>query len=599
MCGGEVKIVGAIFLFPLPSFLPTCDSALTTIDNSMPHVMMRGSAALFATCMLAEAAHCSSAFVGTVVVHPRTLTTPFANQPLHTSSSQSMPINNRHPKHQTVPYRHIQRYIGIRRQHNLLYSRPRRRDQNDNDDDEDDTSNTNSHGEDDDIVDGFIRGNDNIDFTKYNDKVFDDTKDYGWIRSIETPFEDTEEPLSVDEIELWMEKKKLQQKKQSKKVMWKRMFPWVSPLTSLLIPKRHAASKSSRSFEGSANKSVLSGPNSVRNLLVSINVAAFIYQIATVVKYLPGFNRVLAMSVAGDAVSAAALDGVPQWTATEAVLRALGFVGAGTGIVIKSGVPVQLGGAVGRHALGMSGPIAAHSMGPFFLDFAHQPFPFSYFQKHRFLTGGFLHGSLLHLIMNLRALLSLPPWLENGIGKGVYTAAYLVAVVTGNIAQTLSTLGDGRAASALCVGASGGICGLYGLMFASLLKMGNSSAAIIVFKQMLWLIAFGYMVPNVSNAGHVGGFVGGWLIGMLFGPGYGRSYSLSKGGTDRADTEFRRMMGTGIYPSADKAIFPLKYLWMGVGALLLSKPELRLIPSAIVKGIVEPGSLSGVRLLLT
>eukprot|EP01082_Thalassiosira_pseudonana_P003755 g3221.t1 g3221 contig12:1652218-1652811(+) len=159
----------------------------------MPHVMMRGSAALFATCMLAEAAHRSSAFVGTVVVHPRTLTTPYANQPRHTSSSQSMPINNRHPKHQTVPYRHIQRYIGIRRQHNLLYSRPRRRDQNDNDDDEDDTSNTNSHGEDDeddtsntnshgeddDIVDGFIRGNDNIDFTKYNDKVFDDTKTMG------------------------------------------------------------------------------------------------------------------------------------------------------------------------------------------------------------------------------------------------------------------------------------------------------------------------------------------------------------------------------------------------------------------------------------
>jgi membrane associated rhomboid family serine protease len=249
------------------------------------------------------------------------------------------------------------------------------------------------------------------------------------------------------------------------------------------------------------------------------------------VQYLPGFNRILASGVAADPALAGNV--VPRWTRADVVLRALGLVGGGTGVVVSS-----------------SRGIVAHSMGPFFVDFAHQPYPLSYFQKHRYLTSGFLHGSLIHLGMNLRALLSLPTWLENGIGKGVYLSAYLVAVVTGNIAHTLSTLGElpGRSSSSLCVGASGGICGLYGLMFASLWKMANSGAAIRVFRQMLWLVAFGWLVPNLSNAAHVGGFVGGCLVGYLFGPGYSRSYSLMRRADttlDYAEPEFRSVMGPG------------------------------------------------------
>ncbi|KAK1736488.1 rhomboid family protein [Skeletonema marinoi] len=251
---------------------------------------------------------------------------------------------------------------------------------------------------------------------------------------------------------------------------------------------------------------------------------------------------------------------------------------------------------------GGRGPIAAHSMGPFFLDYAHQSYPLSHFQKHRYLSSGFLHGSFLHLFMNLRAMLSLPSWLEDGIGKGLYLTAYLTAIVTGNIAHTVSTIGDlsGRAAGSLCIGASGGICGLYGLMLASLMKMGNDSAVSVVLKQMLWLLAFGFLVPNVSNAGHVGGFLGGWLIGYLFGPGYERSYTLNRigGGRDHADFEFRQMMGPGVYPSMDTAILPLKYLWYSIGLAICAKPQLRAIPVALIKGILEPGALSGVRAFL-
>lgn len=481
----------------------------------------------------------------------------------------------------------------------------------------------NSDSEDDEN-EGFINANDFIDFEKL-EKRFDDVPEYGVIRSLESPYENYNpvDPLSVEEIQLWKEKKNLQLKKEQKQQMWRRMFPWVSPLTSLLLPKRHSPSfenqnsvrgrrlgsnatrrRHSNFNDGLSSPKLVRGfmstPNSARNLLVALNIAAFAYQIVTAVWYLPGFNRVLAASVAGDAYSAAALNGglstIPQWTPTEVVLRAMGLVGGGAGVVIASGSSMRgkMGRVIGR------GPIAAHSMGPFFLDYAHQPYPLSHFQKHRYLSSGFLHGSLLHLGMNLRALISLPHWLENGIGKGVYLSSYLGAIVMGNIAHSLINM-SGRAASALCVGASGGICGLYGLMLASLMKMGNSDAAYHVLKQMTWLVGLGFLVPNISNAGHLGGFAGGWLIGFLFGPGYERSYTLNRAdgaARDKADIEFRQMMGQGIYPSFDKAFFPLKNLWLGIGLAVLAKPDLRLIPIGLLRGVLEPGAMSGIRSLI-
>lgn len=485
------------------------------------------------------------------------------------------------------------------------------------------------NNDDDDVTnnDVTINASEYIDFDELDNKLFDDLQDYGTIRSLESPYENYEpmDPLSVDEIELWMQKNDLRNKKQQQKRIWSILFPWISPLTSLILPRRHSAPPdlssrrktkvdNTRRTSNNLNnayftsstliRGFLSTPNSARNLLISINIASFLYQIITAVWYLPGFNRVLAASVAGNTYEASALlsnnNNMIQWTMMEVVLRGLGLVGGGAGVVIASGSTMK--GVIGKGIV-RRGPIAAHSMGPYFLDFAHQPYPLSSYQKHRYLSSGFLHGSILHLGMNLRALLSIPLWLENGVGKGIYLSAYLVSIVTGNIAQTLYTIGDlsGRSSSSLCIGASGGICGLYGLMLSSLLKMGNADASYYVLKHMAWLLLFGYFVPNVSNAAHVGGFVGGVLVGYLFGPGYERSYSLNRAdgfARDKADPEFRQMMGPGIYPSMERAIFPLKYLWMCVGLAIIARPELRLIPIALFRGILEPGSLSGARVLL-
>lgn len=363
-----------------------------------------------------------------------------------------------------------------------------------------------------------------IDFTDLENKILDrDAMNMGWIRFREPPKKgQSVEPLTADELERYRSRTRRIQNEETKQRFTDKWFSFLSPLMTFLVPQNVRSRGRVRSANFVSNN-IISGPDSGRNLLVLLNVVAFTYQLVTAVQYLPGFNRILAASISGDAVSAASLANVHQWTRSDVVLRAL--ASAGVGIYSARG-------------------IAAHSMGPFFIDFAHQPYPLSYYQRHRYLTSGFLHGSLVHLGLNMKAILSLPRWLENSIGKSVYLSAYFVAIVTGNMAHTFSTLGNmpSRLSSSLAIGASGGVCGLYGLMFASLWRMDNSAAASYVFKQMLWLVTFGYMMPNVSNAAHIGGFLGGALVGYLFGPGYFRS---SGRGLDNMDPEFRRVVGAG------------------------------------------------------
>ena len=60
--------------------------------------------------------------------------------------------------------------------------------------------------------------NEFIDFDEMDKKIFDDLPEYGTIRSLESPYENYNpiDPLSVDEIELWMEKNNLSYKERER-----------------------------------------------------------------------------------------------------------------------------------------------------------------------------------------------------------------------------------------------------------------------------------------------------------------------------------------------------------------------------------------------
>jgi membrane associated rhomboid family serine protease len=237
------------------------------------------------------------------------------------------------------------------------------------------------------------------------------------------------------------------------------------------------------------------------------------------------------------------------------------------------------------------GLIGASIMGPFTMDFVHSEF-LSRRQPYRYLTAGFLHGSLIHLLVNMDSLLRTAAWLETGLGWSLFVTTFLVGIISGNVWHVLSSLDNSS-----CLGASGGICGLYGLMFVSLIKMGNTQLGWRVLKSMGVLLLYGLVFTNVSNAAHIGGFLGGIAMGLLCCPSYRKSYTMTRKNSlqvDLADREYRLAMGFGKVPSK-RGLIPVSLIWIAALFALASNPLYRRIPMQVYHGIVRPGSLSNMR----
>jgi len=135
----------------------------------------------------------------------------------------------------------------------------------------------------------------------------------------------------------------------------------------------------------------------------------------------------------------------------------------------------------------------------------------------RLLTCCFLHIGILHLAVNMYALLNIGIMLEPLLGRTRYGVAYLL---TGLLSSLASLAWNAFTVSA---GASGAIFGVYGL-FLALLTMPHLIHP-DVRKPLLKSMGF-FVVLNlgigvtgiVDNAGHVGGLVSGLLMGYVYYP---------------------------------------------------------------------------------
>ena len=311
---------------------------------------------------------------------------------------------------------------------------------------------------------------------------------------------------------------------------------------------------------------------SVQKILVALNIVFFLLQILSAANYAPILSSILSRSRAEGEVALKGSDLARRMVLGESSLTIMGRAST-------FGQP----------------HIVASSVGAFTMDFAHQTV-LSSIQPHRLITSGFLHGSLLHLAFNMRYLWSIPKFVEEGLGRLLYLSTYLASIVAGNLAHS-SVASSGPAALGLCLGASSGICGLQGIIFIMLNRMGNKAASASIFKNMIWLVIFGSMTPGISNAGHVGGFIAGALVGWLFGPQYGGSYQMKRKwslAVDDSSPEYRSMMGFGIEQKKPK--LKLRYLWLAFALVVWYKPVVRTIPICLLLGFKNPGLLSGLQM---
>jgi len=136
-----------------------------------------------------------------------------------------------------------------------------------------------------------------------------------------------------------------------------------------------------------------------------------------------------------------------------------------------------------------------------------------------FLTAGWLHAGVLHILFNMMWIRQLAPAASEMYGPSRMVIIYTIAGVTGFAASTLSGafipfLGG----AGFTVGASAPIFGLLG----ALVFYGRRTGSSIVGDQAKsWAVAlfiFGFIFRGVDNWAHLGGFAGGYAAAKFLDP---------------------------------------------------------------------------------
>ena len=136
----------------------------------------------------------------------------------------------------------------------------------------------------------------------------------------------------------------------------------------------------------------------------------------------------------------------------------------------------------------------------------------------RLVTAGFLHGGILHILMNSWVLFDLGPQVNQAFGTPRFLSIYFVSSVTGYLASLYWS-------PSVSIGASAGLCGLIGAMIA-LGTRDRSAVGAAMRRQyiqwMVYLLIFGLLPGlNIDNAAHIGGLAGGFVVAYLAGtPGF-------------------------------------------------------------------------------
>jgi len=136
---------------------------------------------------------------------------------------------------------------------------------------------------------------------------------------------------------------------------------------------------------------------------------------------------------------------------------------------------------------------------------------------YRFLAPLFLHGSLIHIGMNMYSFYHLGPSAEIHFGTTRFGAIFFLSGLGG---VCLSQLLGGH----VSVGASGSLFGILGAYLAVKVMAchdlqratKNSEVRETFFFIVLNLALIGFAVPNIDNWGHIGGLLFGFLYGALF-----------------------------------------------------------------------------------
>lgn len=134
-----------------------------------------------------------------------------------------------------------------------------------------------------------------------------------------------------------------------------------------------------------------------------------------------------------------------------------------------------------------------------------------------FVTYGFLHGGLLHLVVNMMTLVSLGRAVTERVGQRSFLLIYTVSLLGGGLGFGLLTN-----TTIPMVGASGALFGLVGAVITWALRDRRRESLTLwpVARALIWLVALNLLLwfatgGQLAWQTHLGGFVAGAVLGMV------------------------------------------------------------------------------------
>jgi rhomboid protease GluP len=127
----------------------------------------------------------------------------------------------------------------------------------------------------------------------------------------------------------------------------------------------------------------------------------------------------------------------------------------------------------------------------------------------RLVTAGFLHGDIIHILMNSWVLFDLGAEVEQFFGTSRMIVFYFISTITGFMAS--SYFGHRS------LGSSAGIYGLIGAMLAFGVTEKTALGSMVKSLYSRWLI-YGLVlsfIPGIDLMAHVGGFAGGFAAAFI------------------------------------------------------------------------------------
>lgn len=135
-------------------------------------------------------------------------------------------------------------------------------------------------------------------------------------------------------------------------------------------------------------------------------------------------------------------------------------------------------------------------------------------QWWRIVTNFFIHIGIMHLVLNMYALVYIGILLEPFLGKLRYAAAYLLTGIAGSVCSLYIH------SFTISAGASGAIFGLYGVFLAMLstnfIEKKTRKPLLISIGIFVLMNLTNGMKSGIDNAAHIGGLVTGIIIGYAY-----------------------------------------------------------------------------------